>query len=184
MTGKFFVVLLVMIVLLSSCIKNETATDSAQEQSLKLTLQLEQQVHHPGEPVVVTITLVNIGREAVVINSRMSVNLPPLSSPLRELAFKIALPSGKSFYPDVVIDPGALYNTHFIELQPGESFEQTVHLQSYGYEFTETGTYTIAANYQNTLDPKDAIIRAGAEDNRIAWKGELESNTVQLIITP
>ncbi|MBI5294235.1 MAG: hypothetical protein HY869_02085 [Chloroflexi bacterium] len=180
MTGKNFLVLLILIVLLSSCIKSDTA----QEQSLKLTLQLERQVHHPGEPVVVTITLVNIGREAVVINSRMSVNLPPLSSPQRELAFKIALPSGKSYYPDVMIDPGALYNTHFIELQPGAFFEQTVHLQSYDYEFTETGTYTIVANYQNTLDPKDAIIRAGAEDNRIAWKGELNSNTAQLTIAP
>lgn len=181
---KRSLILLASVALFASCTISEAKNNIAHEQQLQLTLRLEQQVRHIGEPVVATITLANSGEETVVVNLRMSVNLPPISSPLREVAFKITLPTGESYYPDVVIDPGALYNTHFIELQPGEFFEKVIYLDSYGYEFTGPGTYVIVANYQNSLDPKDSIIRIGSDDTRIAWKGELNSNEVLLTIIP
>jgi hypothetical protein len=184
MYRKYSVIFLILAISLSSCIKSLARSDGTQEQILKLTLRLEQQELHVGEPVIATVTMVNIGKQSVVVNSRMSINLPPLPSPLRELAFKITLPTGESYYPDVVIDAGALYSTHFLELKPGESFEKIVHLNSYGYQFIKAGVYVIVANYQNTIDPKDAINSKGNDDNRIAWKGELDSNAVELTILP
>ena len=181
---RFFSLTLVAtaLVLMSCAISSNQ--DSGPEQSLQLTLRFEKDSYHVGETVIAKIKLENIGSKPFIIISRLSVNLPPIPSPIREIAFNITTPTGETYLPDVIIDPGPLYNTYFIELKPGESYEDDIYLGSYSYEFTEIGTYLVVANYQNTLDPQDAIVPQGAEDNRIAWKGELNSNQVQLIIIP
>jgi hypothetical protein len=181
---RFFSLTLVAtaLVLISCAISSNQ--DSVPEQSLQITLRFEKDSYHVGETVIAKIKLTNVDDKPIIVNSRMSVNLPPIPSPIREIAFDITTPTGETYWPDIVIDPGPLYNTHFIELKPGESFEDDIYLSSYFYEFTEVGTYLVVANYQNTLDPQDAIVSQGVEDHRIAWKGELNSNQVQLIIIP
>ena len=179
---RFFLLALVAtaLVLISCTISSNQ--DSVPEQPLQITLRFEKDSYHVGEIVIAKIKLTNVSDKLIIVNSRMSVNLPPILSPIREIAFDVTSPSGKTYWPDVVIDPGPLYSTHFIELDPGDYFEDVIHLNSYGYEFKEVGTYLVVANYQNNIDPQDAIILNGFDDNRIAWKGELNSNQVQLII--
>jgi hypothetical protein len=110
----------------------------------------------------------------------MSLNLPYRPSPIREIAFKITTPSGKSYWPDVNISPRYFQSKDFIELGPDMSLDTTINLNTYSYKFVEVGTYSVIANYQNIIDP--SVI--DPKDTRIAWKGELNSNEVFLTIIP
>ena len=187
MKKKFLVLCLVWALSMVSCVNTSEKSNDAQKQALKLTLRFEQSTYHVGEPVVAIVRLENIGSETIIVNSLMRMGLPPDPSPVRDIAFDVITPTGEIYWPDINITPGPLYNTHFVELKSGESFEKIVHLDSYFYNFTEVGTYKIIANYQNILDPKDAILDPNGvdtSDNRIAWKGELNSDEVQLTIIP
>jgi hypothetical protein len=180
MKGYLLLILLFLTPLLGACSIQLEKNDKSQEQSLKLTLQFEKPTYHPGESVIAIITLENVGNETVLVNSRMSVNLPFESSPIREIAFDVTTPSGENYWPDVNISPSFFEIRYFIELRPGETFESTVYLSSYSYKFTESGVYKVVANYQNYVDPS----YVDPEDDRVAWKGELNSNEILLTIVP
>lgn len=180
---RFLFLLLFVTAFISSSCTTQTK-DAAQEQPLKLTLRFEKTEYHVGDPVIATVKLENIGSVPIIINSRMLAGLPFMPPQTCEIVFDVLDPSGKSYWPSVNLDPGGLYNTDFVELKPGDSIEEEIHLDSYGYVFTKVGIYMVVAKYQNAIDPKDANSLKDVEDNRIAWKGIINSAQLQLKIIP
>ncbi len=177
---NLLLVVLVFVVFLGSCADWEAnQVSDLQEQTMELVLRFEKSTYYVGEDIVTTITLKNTGKNPVLVNSRMSVNLPVLSSPIREITFRITMPNGEGYWSDAFIDPRQLRREDFIELKPKESYETTIHLSSY-FTLTELGVYKVIANYQNFIDPSFVDL----DDTRVAWKGELNSNEVFLTIIP
>ncbi len=153
---------------------------STQNQALELTLRFEQTTYYVSEPVVAVVTLRNIGKEAILINSRMAMDLPYRPSPIREIAFKVTTPSGENYWPSVKINNWFVQSSDFVALSPGDYMEKNYNLSASSYEFIEGGVYRVVANYQNNIDPS----YIDPDDTRIAWKGELNSNEVFLTIIP
>jgi hypothetical protein len=150
------------------------------EKSLKLTIRLEQSQYCLGDPVIAIVTMTNIGNKTLLINARMALHKPGLPSPIRELAFNITAPDGKSYDPILYASPKLLEKKDFIEIKPGSAIEFEFHFASNFYIFPEVGIYRIVANYQNIIDPNNI----DSTDKRIAWKGELNSNEILLTIVP
>lgn len=178
---KFIKVLTFLtILIITSCSKQLQTNESGVEKLLKLTFQLHKSEYCLGDPVVATVSLTNSGYNTLLINSRMALHKPGLSSPMRELAFRVTSPNGKSYDPIIYASPKIFEKKDFIDLKPRESFEFDFHFASNFYSFPEVGVYKIVANYQNLIDPS----YIDATDKRIAWKGELNSNEVLLTIMP
>lgn len=181
MSRRTLLFILVAFALASSCVvTNPRENYGPQNQTLELTLRFEQTNYHIGEPVVAIVTLKNIGTETIIINSRMAIDLPYRPSPMREIAFNVITPSGEDYWPSVKINNRFFQSGDFIALTSSDYVEVIYNLSNDSYEFIETGIYRVTANYQNTVDP--SIV--DPEDNRIAWKGELNSNEVFLTILP
>jgi hypothetical protein len=182
MKSSVFFFSLALLISLCSCSASNwfEQNSSKNENSLELTISLDKSIYHLGEPVVADITLTNIGKGTLLINSRMSYHWPSMTSPIRELSFNVTTPAGSSYAPSVSIQPKFFSLKDFIYLEPNDSYELTFYFASNGYEFLQIGEYRIAANYQNFVDPN----YINASDTRIAWKGELNSNEVLLTIVP
>ncbi len=177
---RYWFLLSVLLTILASCVNFKENSGGFQKQTLRLILRLDQPVYHVSQPIIATVTLQNIGDKFVVINSRLSINLPSIGSPIREIAFDIIAPSGEYYSPDIIIDNRPLRKTDFVDIRPMGTIEHTYYLTSYGYKFTEVGVYKVTANYQNLVDP----ISIDSEDHRTAWKGELNSNTIVITVIP
>lgn len=175
-----FIANLVLAVGLCSCSNWLDRSSNKHENSLKLAISLDQPTHHLGESVIAYISLTNVGEEALLINSRMSLHAPSMTSPIRELAFNVTTPAGDSYVPPKTFNPMYFDLKYFIYLKPNEVYKIAFHFASNHYEFLEIGEYKIFANYQNYVDPN----YVDPADNRVAWKGELNSNEVLLTIVP
>jgi len=180
MKHYLFLSILTLALFVGSCSSQSKKDGLMQNEELQLSLRFGNDTYHVGEPIIAIVTLENIGNGDTIVNSRMAVNLPFESSPLREIAFTVTTPSGKDYWPAVQIDNVGIRSQLFVALKPGTTIEKKINLDSFRYEFTEVGTYKVIANYQNFVDPN----YANPDDTRIAWKGELNSNEVLLTIIP
>lgn len=175
-----FLAFIIIILVGVSCSNHPDAIESESEKSLELAVRLHKSEYCLGEPVVATVSLTNIGHDALLINSRMSLHKPGLPSPMRELVFYVTAPHGDSYDPILYASPKFFEKKDFINLEPNDVFEFNFHFASNSYKFPEVGVYKIMANYQNLVDPS----YIDSNDDRIAWKGDLSSNEVLLTIVP
>lgn len=173
-----FLPILVLTLFVGACSLQSRKDGLVQNEELQCSLRFEKNTYHVGEPIVAIVTLENIGNDGTIVNSRMAVNLPFESSPIREIAFTVITPSVDDYWPAIQIDNVGIRSQLFVVLKPGETIVKNIKLNSYRYKFTEVGTYKVIVNYQNFVDPS----YANPDDTRIAWKGELNSNEVLLTI--
>lgn len=172
-----FLALLLIIFVSTACNSASSSTTEEYETPvLSLTLSLDSSVYHSGEPIMASLTIMNIGEEDLVVKKRMIVNHFFAPEPYRDIAFMIFTSSGEDapymLRPNT--DPPSLED--FITLSPGGVIEGTFELQRfYLIDEMEMGDYSVTAFYINQFDPGDGTI---------AWKGELESNQVDFTLEP
>ncbi len=135
---------------------------------LNLTLSLHRGSYAPGETVTGKVILKNDGPAAQVVNSRLGLNSAVAPQPFREIGFIISDPAGAEVVFTSKVNRGFPAAENFKALNPGETIEREYQIDKY-YPLAQPGSYTIQAIYQNQSDP---------QDGRVAWKGEIQSNTV------
>lgn len=145
---------------------------------LDLTLSFDKTAYQKNESIVATIVLKNIGDENLLVNTYLAVNFSHIPSPMRGIAFTIFDPKGNSYIPDGFINSLAPRVKDFIVLEPDQLVAINYDLLNYMYDFSISGAYRIIANYQNKIDPRTL----DPNDNRTAWKGEVNSSEVIITI--
>jgi len=137
---------------------------------LSLTLTLDQVSYSQGDAVEATLTLRNNGSESRLVNSRMALNQESAPNAVREIEFAITDPSGNHVPLGARINVRLPQEENFKILAPGQTISKVYELSTF-FSFNQPGAYTVQATYQNSQDPP-----SGKE----AWKGEVESNAVEL----
>jgi hypothetical protein len=178
---KILLLILLSFTLTTGCdLKQEDRQYSAENSGtdypyLTLELVLDKDVYQRGEPISARLILTNIGEQRVVVNQRMISNFLQAPDQFRDVSFLIISPADQSVPWGVRKDVEFPKTTDFVTLSPGAEIEATYDLQSDYIIPRVSGRYIVIAYYKNTSDP---------DDNRVAWKGELTSNLVVIIIEP
>jgi hypothetical protein len=147
-------------------------SEKYEKEDLSLVLKLDKSAYRIDEPIMATLHLYNKAKIDILINARLGLNI--LLAPASELdvAFIVITPSGQKagFLPKVRMS--RLNDDDFVILYAGHSIQKEYDLEEF-YSLDEIGTYTVHAIYENQFDPQNGIS---------AWKGQLESNTLQFEI--
>ncbi len=140
--------------------------------ALRLTLSLDRNVYEQKQPIQAVLLLTNLGRDGLLVNARMALNTQSDPGIVRDLYVVIKTPSGEEANMAVKIDMVFLADEYFEILKPGSSLQANCDLYDY-YLMDAVGTYSVYGVYENHFNPSDG---------RSAWKGILQSNTVQFEI--
>lgn len=129
-----------------------------------------------------TLKLTNISKDPLLVYGRMkfvTFDAPP------ELCLGVIViqdPLGYDIpFRGYINTPFRPRKEDFIYLSPKDSITRSVYILD-SEKYTELGTYTLLAKYQNSCDPKDAF--QNSMDARIAWKGTITSESVQFELIP
>jgi hypothetical protein len=144
------------------------------EESLELAIESHQEVYKSGDDIRMRLILENNGSEPVLVNERMAISYS-VDYPFGEISFVIITPSGQTAY--VYVKYGELRpdNNDFVVLESREKIVDEYVLNEIYEPLYEAGTYSIQAIYHNIWDPKNG---------EIAWKGQVESDKINFVITP
>ena len=128
-----------------------------------------------GEPVMLTFTLNNTGREPVWVNTRFYLSSKTAPEDDREVYLILTSPSGKELPCTFSYPTGFPKTDYFVRLEPGQeaSSEHPRDVRGF-FELKEPGTYTLQAVYHNVF---------GAELGLDAVKGPLESKPITFTIS-
>ncbi len=142
--------------------------EKSDEADLLLGLKLDKTAYKLSEPIIATLSLSKRAKADQLINTRLALNV--LGE--REVGFIVTTPSGRSarFLPKIRVR--RLRDNDFVILDSAHPIQVKYDLKEF-YLLDEIGTYIVSAIYQNQSDPQNGLS---------AWKGKLESNTLQFEI--
>lgn len=163
------------VIVISGCgLPVPTPTDPVHP-TLVLTLRFDKDIYDSEEAISARLVLENIGADSVLIKNRMVPNFSFAPEPVRDIVFVGTYPSGGEIEFGVYILVRFPKPDDFVILSPGETVEHTYNDLGRYYGFSQPGKYSIHAVYQNQSDP---------DDGRVAWKGEIRSNTTSFTREP
>lgn len=136
--------------------------------NLRLMILIPQSSVQANNSIEVTIKLINVDTQPIKINKRLLVNNYHAPSVFRELSFIITSSNGEVLPFTRKINVGFVKPADFKILNPGEHVETTFSLDQ-GFNLTTPGSYSLKAIYEN---------QSGSEEDRLIWKGTLNSNNV------
>ncbi|HSA98834.1 MAG TPA: hypothetical protein VLF17_07120 [Candidatus Nitrosotenuis sp.] len=146
--------------------------EKSDEADLLLGLKLDKNAYQLSEPIIATLSLSKGAKADQLINTRLALNV--LGEPVSQcdVGFIVMTPSGRSarFLPKIRVR--RLRDNDFMILDSAHPIQVEYDLKEF-YLLDETGTYIVSAIYQNQSDPQNGLS---------AWKGQLESNTLQFEI--
>jgi hypothetical protein len=148
-----------------------TVADTAQakDSTLTLTLGLERQIHHLGEPIHVRVVLQNTGRVSVTVNKRLELSRP-------ELRLDIEDERGQKARWLPPVPPPPLTASDFVDLAAGQSLPATqIEIGRHLSGPLRPGRYTAVATYSNSA--------RGAAFGLRAWTGTVTSQAISFEIT-
>jgi hypothetical protein len=122
-----------------------------------------------GEPVLVDVTLRNIGDAPMTINGRLLLNSKHAPAKAREIAIEVDGPPNYFSTIKFHVNAGPPKPQHFFELKAGESICKTYDVTEF-FSLHLPGKYHLRAFYSNTTH----IHMFG----RMAWTGNILSNTI------
>jgi len=104
------------------------------------------------EPINLIFALKNKGKNSVYINKRFYFGSEEAPKNQKEVYVTIAAPSGQKLSYKFPYETGYPKSDHFVPLEPGQEIKSEYPRNLRGnFEFTEPGTYTVTAVYQNTF---------------------------------
>lgn len=162
---KFFIPILVLILIGCS---NANEDDNP----LVLELSIEQREYQLGEPIIATLSLVNVSDDRVLVKKRLAVkNLAALVETV-DVYFLV-----EEQYQGMVsfigrVNPPFVGDENFAYLEAGEEYSVTYNLASL-YDLSRPGDYLVMAIYQNSNNPSYS---------ESAWRGEIKSNSIWIYI--
>ena len=160
-------VLILAVFTASLCFGEES--NSREGKGLSLTITTDKKVYAMGESIECTLSLQNIGKTALVVNSRLLLNYDATFP--HEVLFDIVGPDGRSLEFIPLIRAGLPSSEDFTLLSPSEFIMSTFEL-SRDFSFDKEGKYRIKAIYENYYKPEGMTV----------WTGRVESNTVEIKI--
>lgn len=128
------------------------------------------------EKVVVTVALANFTQQPLVINKRLRMIFDYKYREAYELQFQVVGPDKILIAPIEILENWRRWHLtpdDFVELSPGEQWQQEIVLSMY-FDFSRSGLYQIVAKYHNDYD--------GHQFGLDAWTGELCSPPVEVLI--
>ena len=129
---------------------------------LKLSVHTGAGVYRPGEPIDVTLSLVNISSGPVTVNGRLDFPRPEVYMEIRDAGGRMLM-----WHPP--IPPPPLRSDDFREIVAGEAITWVVaDIGEYLADRPGPGTYTLTATYTNG--------NRGSEFGFDAWAGKIVSN--------
>lgn len=153
--------------------------------SLSLSLKIDKNTYHIGEPINATLVLKNSGNNSVLLKRRITVNSISSSEEQRDILFVIVNPAGIQLDYLMLAHKIDIQSEGFMDLGPGQVSERQFDLakmylptddSGHPYSALVTpGIYVVYAIYESNTDPVDG---------RIAWKGRLMSNILTFTLEP
>lgn len=147
----------------------------AKSSTLEFRAALDKPSYTRNDPIQVTFTLKNIGKQPVWVNSRFYLSSQTAPEDDREVYLILTSPSGKELPCTFTYPTGLPKSDYFKLLEAGQeaASEHPRDLRSF-FELKEAGTYTVRAVYHNVF---------GAELGLDAVKDPLESKPVTFTIS-
>ena len=152
---------------------------------LLFEISSDKKIYRTDEKIWLTVRLTNQSDNPILVYAKFSFVDYKVPSSLSLSFLQILDPAGKivnrnpDIYPELNWVPN---KKNFVTLQPNQNTSRSFYVSSDTDELTEIGTYKVWAVYTNSFDPSD--VAGNSEDGRIAWKGELHSNTISFQIQP
>jgi hypothetical protein len=162
-----FALILVGISVLGGC---------AARQDLTLSLRLDKSAYKQGEAVLTIYSFQNSSPDNLILQARMADNALSAPAELRDIYYLITSPTGKTLeFATLFPRTRLIEQTDFVQLRPGESYENWGNISLFYGPFKEYGQYTVQLIYENQTNPGNG---------GIAWKGKIDSNKVSFTIEP
>lgn len=116
------------------------------------TVTLDKGEYVAEEPIDATFVLKNKGKEAVYVNKRFYFGSEEAPRNQKEVYVTITSPSGQKLPYKFSYETGYPKTDYFTLLEPGQEVKAEYPRNLRGnFEFTDPGTYTATAVYQNTF---------------------------------
>lgn len=131
------------------------ASKKAGQNPLTFTATLDKKEYTADEPINLTFTLKNQSRNIIYVNKRFFFGPEDAAKNEKEVHVTIKSPSGQNLPFKFPYTPGYPKTDYFVMLNPEEEInaEHPRNLRG-NFEFTEEGTYTVTAVYQNVFGPE------------------------------
>ncbi|HEY1016361.1 MAG TPA: hypothetical protein VGE07_26870 [Herpetosiphonaceae bacterium] len=139
--------------------------------SLRFSLETRELAYAAGDPVTVTVRLLNDSDQPVVVNQRLALNAAFAPLPFRDVAFLVRDSAGNQRDFQVRVRIGEPGDKDFGLLEPQQSITRDYDLAEF-FDLGQPGEYAVEARYQNQARPGDGE----------AWQGELASNILRLAV--
>ena len=138
------------------------------------TAALDKTEYAAEEPVNITFVLKNQGKDPVYVNKRFYFASEDAPKNQKEVYVTITSPSGQKLPYKFPYETGYPKTDYFTLLEPGQEVKADYPRNLRGnFEFTDPGTYTVTAVYQNTF---------GRELGLDVFQGKLTAETVKFEI--
>jgi hypothetical protein len=178
----FFAILLAYCFFLMGC---EPIVKHDPKNVLLFEISSDKQIYRMDEKIWLTVSLTNQSDDPILVYAKFSFVDYKAPSSVSLGFLQILDPTGKIVIsnPDIHAEINWVpAKDDFVTLRPNQSTPRSFYISSDTHELTGIGTYKVWAVYANLFDPGD--VAANSEDARIAWKGELTSNTISIEIQP
>ncbi|GEM_PF-3487576 len=120
--------------------------------SIVFTATLEKTEYTGEEPINFDFALKNTGKNPVYVNKRFYFGSEEAPKNQKEVYVTVTAPSGEKLPYKFPYEPGYPKSDYFVLLKPDEEIKAEYPRNLRGnFEFTEPGTYTATAVYQNTF---------------------------------
>jgi hypothetical protein len=118
--------------------------------SLQFNVTTDKTEYKNEEPINITFTLYNKGKDADYVNSRFFINSPDRPKSEREVTLLVTAPDGKKLPCKFSYPVGCPKSDYFVSLDPGKevSSDYPRNLKAY-FDFDKPGSYQIVAVYEN-----------------------------------
>jgi len=136
---------------------------------LKFSVTSNKQRYATDEPILVTVSLENVGSKTLTVNGRLLLNHASAPEFARDLHFDITGPENYSNRNLFRVNAGAPGAADLVELAPGEMHQRTIELTRF-HSLHLSGQYTLVAHYLS------AVPVAGFN----VWQGSLQSDSLSL----
>ena len=150
-------------------------SQSVERSGLELVVSFEKRAYSTSEPIPVRFTLRNAGVAPAWVSRRFYLGAESLPKESRDVVLHITAPSGAQAPCLFSFKTGLPKSDDFQRLEPGQEAvsEHPRDLRGF-FTFTEAGTYTVVAVYQNVH---------GAEIGLNAFTGRLVSEPATFTLT-
>jgi hypothetical protein len=161
--------------LLAAALSGPAHAASARKPKLEFRASLDKTSYTRDDPILVTLTLKNTGKQPAWVNTRFYLSSKTVPPDDRDVYLTVTAPSGKELECTFNYPTGLPKTDYFKLLEPGQEVaaDSPRDLRSF-FTFEETGPYRVTATYHNVF---------GAELGLDAVKGPLESKPVTFTIS-